>query len=223
MRATWARKHETQGRMTVPYLKQINKGNRNVCEQRGMKQYQQIKTQCTFEDKSTKVVHEPTKLLTVPIRKNLEGQKRSTTKGTPHCTSWHITTTNQQLWVNHKKRIRDAGNLEPYTHIHTYTARYTVLLIITGVETPRWKKHQGLSDGLNCVCTAGWVSVHVNPCHVITSRSAANSVAATTCVAVQLRCNTTDLTKLYYGRSPPPTHTHILLSAVGKLRIVRDL
>lgn len=81
----------------------------------------------------------------------------------------------------------------------TYTVRYTVLLIIMGVETPRWKKHQGLSDGLNCICTVGWVSVHVNPCHVITRRSAANSVEATTCVAVQLRLHTIDLTSITMG------------------------
>jgi len=61
--------------------------------------------------------------------------------------------------------------------------------------------------------------VHVNPCHVITSLSAANSVEATTCVAVQLRRNTTDPRNAYYGRSPPPliSTTNYSLSAVGML------
>jgi hypothetical protein len=63
--------------MTVPYEKHVNKGNRNVREQRDMKKHQQIKTMhCTFEDKSTKVVHEPTQLLTVPIRKSPKEQKK---------------------------------------------------------------------------------------------------------------------------------------------------
>ena len=61
--------------------------------------------------------------------------------------------------------------------------------------------------------------MHVNPCHVITSLSAANSVEATTCVAVQLRRNTTDPRKVYYGRSPPHpiSITNYSLSAVGML------
>jgi hypothetical protein len=113
----------------------------------------------------------------------------------------------------------DTGNLEPLrarSHTHTHNVRYTVLLIIMGVETPRWKKHQGLSYGLNCIGTVGCVSVHVNPCHVITGLSAANSVEATTCVAVQLRRNTTDPRYVYYGRSFICT-TNYSLSAVGML------
>lgn len=137
-------------------------------------------------------------------------KKKSTTKGPPHSTSRHITT-NKSTIVSESQGKN--GRYRQSWTLHTRTVRFTVLLIIMGVETPRWKKHQGLSDGLNCICTVGWVSVHVNPCHVITSRSAANSVEATTCVAVQLRRNTIDLTKLYYGRSPH------LLSAVGMLGI----
>lgn len=116
----------------------------------------------------------------------------------------HFTAHNNKQINNCESQEKNGRYRQSWT-LHTHTVRYTVLLIIMGVETPRWKKHQGLSDGLNCICTAGWVSVHVNPCHVITSRSAANSVEATTCVAVQLRRNTIDLIKIYYGRSRPPT------------------
>jgi len=49
----------------------------------------------------------------------------------------------------------DTGNLEAYPHAHIHNVRYTVLLIIMGVETPWWKKHQGLSDGLNSIGTVG--------------------------------------------------------------------
>jgi hypothetical protein len=63
-----------------------------VYEKGHTKKYQQTKTKYqTFEDEPTKVVYEPTQLLTVPIRKSLEEQK-TTTKGPPPCTSRHITT-----------------------------------------------------------------------------------------------------------------------------------
>ena len=124
-----------------------------------------------------------------------------------HFTAHYNKQINNCEWITRKaweiQAILKLTHTQTHTHTHTHNVRYTVLLIIMGVETPWWKKHQGLSDGLNCIGTVGWVSVHVNPCHVITSLSAANSVEATTCVAVQLRRNTTDPRNVYYGRSPP--------------------